>query len=330
MKLPLLLIFTVTLFYSCNNNNKRLSTANELAYHTDNITSGPLNVETDLTGGIKQQELSARIKLSNTRSKDLEVQAIAVSSTDGSNSQPTFVSTPFLLKQGSDTTLALKFNPFNNYKLYQVTGMHGNFKSAYDLKITHNVPGSDLLFITTQKSVADKDQYLAYLKRYTKQVTGYSFNTTNGFVEKQREYLKTLPQLPQPPFLFLSDQEITISGLNFRFKNYHQQDTLHADLFIINHSDFLVKINSDAFDINAEGQSSFKQAKTVSVEKVSGTRQNLSMIEKGDRVLIHFKKYMKINAPSTKHLQLQITRAFLIKGDKPLFKDDIDLLPNSF
>ncbi|MEO6977216.1 MAG: hypothetical protein ABI113_02525, partial [Mucilaginibacter sp.] len=65
-------------------------------------------------------------------------------------------------------------------------------------------------------------------------------------------------------------------------------------------------------------------------EKVSGTQQNLYMIEKGDRVLVHFKKYRKIEDDGKQTLQLNINRAFILKGNKVLFIDDVGLLPNLF
>ena len=331
MKLSLLLILTVGLFYSCTNNNKRaLSNANELAYNADNINTGALNVEPALTGDIKQQELSAQLKLSNIESKDLEIQEIAISTIDVSHSLPTSTFSPFILRPGNDTTLTLKFNPYNNYKLYQITGMHGSFKPTYNFYITYKVAGSDSTSTLSLKATAEKSEYLAYLKKYVKPVIGYSFNTDGGFSENQRKYLETLKQLPQPPFLFLSTQEIAISGLNFHFKNYYQQDTLHADLFIVNHSDFVVKIIPDAFDITVEDKSSQGDVKTVSLEKVSGTQQNLSMLEKGDRVLIHFKKHIKLKAPEKETLQLNLAKVFIVKGDKALFAEDLELLPEGF
>jgi hypothetical protein len=329
MKLLLLLILPAILFYGCTNKKKSQINTNELVYETADANPGALSVVSDLKGEIKQQELSAQIKLSNIESRDLEIQEIAVSTTEGSHSLPTTFA-PFLLKQGNDTTLVLKFNPFNNYKLYQVTGMHGGFKPAYNITIAYKVTGSDSISTLSLKSTADKSQYAEYLRKHVKPVTGYSFNSGNGFTEKQVEYLKTLKQLPQPPFLFLSGQEIAVSGLNFRFKNYYQQDTLHAELSVVNHSNFLVKIIPDAFDITTADKLSSQGVKTVKVEKVSGTQQNLFMIEKGDRAVIHFKKFMKINSPGKETLQLHLSKVFMVKGDKALFNEDIELLPESF
>ena len=325
----LLLLFTAILLFSCIH-KKQQNNKNELVYQTDNINSRALQAEPNLRGNIEKQDLSLQIKLSNTESKDFEIQEIAINTIDGSHSLPISAFTPFLLKQGSDTILTLKFNPYNNYKLYQITGMHGSFKQSYNFSITYKATSSDSTSTLSLKATAEKNEYLAYLKKYVKPVIGYSFTTDGGFSENQRKYLETLKQLPQPPFLFLSAQEIAVSGLNFRFKNHYQQDTLYAELFIVNHSDFVVKIIPDAFDISAEDKLSPGDVKTVSLEKVSGTLQNRSMVEKGDRVLIRFKKHMKINNQGNERLQFHINKAFLLKGNKALFIEDVQLLPTFF
>lgn len=331
MKLsPLLLLITATILFSCTNNKKQQNNANEIVYQTDNINSGTLQAESDLRGNIEQQDLSLQIKLSNIESKAIEIQEIAVNTPKGSNSLPTTAFAPFLLKQGKDTTLTLKFTPFNDYKLYQVTGMHGGFKPVYNIAISYKLTGSTGISTLSLKSGAEKDQYLAYSKKNITPVIGYSFNTMNGFNERQKKYLETLKQVPHPPFVFLSDQEIAICGLNFRLKNYYLKDTLHAELFIVNHADFQVKIIPDALDITNDGKLLPGETKTVTVEKVSGTQQNLAMMEKGDRVLIHLKKHMKVNDHGDEKLHFHINKAFILKGDNALFSEDVQLLPNLF
>jgi hypothetical protein len=331
MKLSLLLLLlTATILFSCTNNKKQQNNANEIVYQTGNINSGPLQIESDLKGNIELQDLGLQIKLSNNESKDFQIQEIVISTPNGSNSLPTTAFTPFLLKQGKDTTLVLKFSPFNDYKLYQITGMHGGFKPVYNIAISYNLSGSNGISTLSLISRAEKDQYLAYSKKNMTPVIGYSFNTGNGFNEKQKQYLETLKQIPQPPFVFLSDQEIAVCGLNFRLKNYYLKDTLHAELFIVNHADFQVKIILDALDLTNDGKLLPGGTKMVTIEKVSGTQQNLAMMEKGDRVLIRFKKHMKINNKGNETLQFHINKAFILKGNKALFSEDIQLVPNLF
>ncbi|MDP9080090.1 MAG: hypothetical protein M3O71_21905 [Bacteroidota bacterium] len=331
MRLPYLIIICCALFYSCGNSHKASqSKTGDIIYNTVAINSGDLKVEPNISGDIKLQELNAQIKLSNTGDKDIEIREITIGTQKGSRSGPTTAFTPFTLKQGNDTTLALKFSPFNNYKLYQLTGLQGSFSDTYNLTIGYKTTGGPNISNLSLKAIADNAAFRAYVKKYNEPVIAYSFNTSTDFVEKERGYLATLPELPQPPFLFLSEQEIAVSGLNFRFKNYYRRDTLYADLSIVNHSNFLVKIDPDAFDITTTGHPSSNEKKTVSVEKVSGTQQIITMIEKSDRVIIHFKKHIKITDPASAHLQLHISEAFKVKGEKSLFKENIDLIPNSF
>ena len=331
MKLSLLLLLLyATLLFSCTNNEKQQPNANQLVYETAKVDSGALQLEADLKGNIKQQDLSLQVKLSNTEAKDIEIQEIALNVPDGASSAPTTAFTPFLLKQGKDTSLNLRFSPFNDVKLYQVTGMNGCFKQAYNIVISYGKAGSSSIYTLSLKSMAQNDEHLAYSKKHTTSIIGYSFNTKGGFNEKQKQYLETLKQLPKPPFVFLSDQEIAVCGLNFRLKNYYLKDTLHAELFIVNHADFQVQIIPSALDITSNSKSSPDEAKAVTVEKVSGTQQNLYMMEKGDRVLVHFKKYMKIEGAGKQVLQFQISKAFMLKGNKTLFSEDVELLPNLF
>jgi hypothetical protein len=328
MKLYLLSILTITFIYGCKNNKKTPNNPNEIIYHGTKISSGVINAEADLEGNITHKELSLQIKLSNPESKHLEIQEIAVSTAEGLHAIPEKLSNHFFLNEGKDTSLTLKFNPFNDYKLYQVTGLHSGFKPFYNIKVLYKVAESNKVLTLSLRSAAEKNQYSIYSKKYIKPITGYSFNTKNGFNEKEKKYLETLKQIPQPPFVFLSDQEIAVSGLNFRLKNYYQKDTLHAELSIVNHADFQVKVVTDALDFTSAHKPGKGEIKTISIEKVSGKQQNLSMIEKGDRVLIHFKKYMKLN--NQENMLFTINKAFLIKGNKPLFNENIQLVPNHF
>ncbi|MCO5949469.1 hypothetical protein [Mucilaginibacter flavidus] len=331
MKLSLLLLLLCTILLpGCIGNKKQQTDTNQLVYQTAGINSGPLHIEPDLKGNIKQQDLSLQIKLSNAEAKDIEIQEITVNIPDGSNSTPTTAFTPFLLKQGNDTTLNLKFNPFNDARLYQVTGMNGSFKPAYNIVISYSKSGSGSIYTLSLKSIAQNNDFLAYSKKHAKSVIGYSFNTRNDFNEKQKRYLETLKQLPQPQFVFLSDQEIAVCGLNFRLKNFYLKDTLNAELFIVNHADFQVQITPDALDITKDGEPLPVETKAVTVEKVSGTQQNPYMMEKGDRVLIHFKKHVKVEDVDKQMLRLNIKEAFMLKNNKRLFVGDVELLPNHF
>jgi len=330
MKLPLLFILFTALFYSCNHADKKTkSNANELVYTSNDTTSGTLATALRLSGDMPRLELTAQLKLSNSGSGAIDVQEINIATAEGVRSLPETASAgTFSLKSGQDTSLLLKFHPINDLKLYQLTGMQGDFKPGYTVLISYKIAGSDSLITLSLRSISEKNEYLDYIKKFKKPITAYSFNTKNGFNEKQKVYLKTLKLGNQVPFVYLSEQEIAISGMNFRFKGYYQQDTLHAEIFVVNHAEFPVKVIRDALDIVEDGKSKHN-APTINIEKISGNQQDLLMMEKGDRILIRFKKYLKIKTTEKENLTLQLSRAFMLTGKKALFNQDIQLLPVS-
>jgi len=331
MKLSLLTILVITLLYSCSSTGKKSKTnAHELSYRAADINDDALAAGISLTGNIDTKELTSQINLSNSGSAALDIQEIVVSTAEGLRSVPITAFEHLSLSQGKDTTLALKFNPLNELKLYQVTGLQGNFKPVYITRITYKVAGNDSLKTLQLTSAAEKDEYMAYSSKYTMPITGYSFNTKTGFNEQQQKYLLSLKQFPPAPFVYLSEQEIAIAGLNFRLKSYHRHDTLYTELSIVNHADFPVKIIQDAFDITTGNKPLPGEFKKITLEKVSGTQQTPEMMEKGDRVVIHFKKYLKTANPAKDTLTLNIHNAFVLSGKKDLFARDIQLVPTQF
>jgi hypothetical protein len=331
MKYCKLLIFIALLLYSCNNKDKKTSNnPNYLIYKSENVTQGTLPVQLQLSGDKANGILTAQLQLSNAGDRNIDIQEIVVATTEGLRSTPENGNIVFSLKPGADSVLSLKFRPLNDLQLSRVTGMQGIFKPLYNVLITYKTAGNDNLKILTLKSQAEKETYLNYTGKYKKSIIGYSFNTKAGFNQKQKKYLETLKQVSQPPFVYLSEQEIAISGLNFRLKSYYLQDTLYAEFFIVNHADFPVKFIPDAFDIVTNGKTNPGEIKTLTIEKISGAQQDQTMMEKGDRLFIHFKKYFKLSMPAKEALTLHVNKAFFLTGKKPLFNEDIQLLPASY
>ena len=271
-----------------------------------------------------KHELNAQIKLSAL--KDMEIVEVNIQTKEGMHSDPISFSS-FSLKGSSDTTISLNFNPFNNQKLYQITGMQGNLRDNYIIGITYRMGAK--VFSQSVNCVTDKNEYVDYIKKHTKPLTGYSLNTKTDFNESQKKYLETLKDIPKPPFVFLSDQEIAVSGLNFRLTSHYLNDTLYAGLSIVNHAEFQVKILPDNIDISTDKPSN-NEPKTITIEKISGNQQFPYMIEKGDRILLHFKKYIKLNSAATQNPRFHIKNSFILKGNIPLFNQDIQLIPHQF
>ncbi|RAJ32200.1 hypothetical protein [Pedobacter cryoconitis] len=335
--IPLILL---TLLFACKNHSETKRIKGDLNYSPMSMQSELIAAAFSLTGTIKTQELQADIELSNPGNSDLTISEIEIATGEGLRSLPKTGSTgPIVLKPGENKALSLKFQPLNELREYQLTGRNGYFKSLYNLVINYSAKedksavvkddggfkayssSPTLLSMTTTLAPAD---YKAYLEKYQIKTTSYSLDTKSGFTKKQIAYLKGIKQVKQPPFVYVSDQEIALSGVNFRLRSYQERDTLNAEIFIVNHSSFPVKINKDKLDIRYPGESSSVHLKdVVTVEKISGSKQDLYTIEKGDRILIRLKKPFKTTAEK---VVLSFNKAFAFDDQVPLFKNNIELI----
>src|ERR1700761_2100214 len=131
MRFAFLILFIALFFFSCTN-NKSGSNPNELIYHAAN-TNGLVG-EVTLTGDELKNELNAQIRLSAPG--EVELLGATIQTDEGQHSDPLSFSS-VQLKNGTDTTLSLKFDPFNNARLFQVTGLHGYLKDSYTLIISY-------------------------------------------------------------------------------------------------------------------------------------------------------------------------------------------------
>ncbi|BAU53588.1 hypothetical protein [Mucilaginibacter gotjawali] len=327
MKLSVTAILTFFILYSCNSSHKKLkSNANELIYNTADTTAGDLSVSLNLTGKIKAAQLAAQIRLSNSGSAPIDFQEMEIATPGGIRSGPVAGFEPFSLPPGKDTTLYVRFKPVNNLKLYQVTGMSGNFKASYKVSVSYKT-GSDNLVSMALNSTTEKTEFNTYSKEAKNAVTGYSFDTKTGFNEREKKYLETIMPAVKSPFVYLSEQEIAVSGLNFKLKTYNEPDTVHAEFFIVNHADFPVKVITDSLNVMLNNETDNEEKAIVKIEKISGAQNDINMMEKGDRVLIHFKKFIKTPAAGVDPLILHLRGAFILSGRKDLFNEDLRLQP---
>lgn len=325
IKFPVFVFFIIFL-WGCNGPDKSIiHNPNALTYTCEGATNGTLPLTVALSGDMAIATLTARIKLENTGAKQINIQEIVVSTTKGIRSAPDSENMSFSVKPGKDTVLSLKFHPINDGELYRIAGMRGGLQPVYSLSVTYKTEDNNDVVTLPVTAKADPGEYTAYSRKFRKAITGYSFNTKAGFNEREKHYLQTLQLGGQQPFVYLSNQEIAVSGLNFRLQSYQLNDTLHAQLYIINHSEFPVKIVPADFDIT-DDKAGVPGAKFVRLEKISGSRQDLSMMEKGDRVLIHFKKPMKTQDSGKEHLSLHLQKTFMLTGRKNLFNEDVQLV----
>ncbi|GAC1301471.1 MAG: hypothetical protein NVSMB24_04350 [Mucilaginibacter sp.] len=330
MKFSSLIILAALILYGCKQDKKTAANANELVYTANDTASGELSAKLDLVANGARNSVIAAIKLNNADAKPVEIEEILISTSDGMRSLPETGNSSITVQPGTDTTFSLKFHPLNDLKLFRVTGTPGFIKPAYNILISYKTAGSDSLKTLTLKSQAQPGAYQNFARKYKKDITGYSFDTKTDFNANQEKYLKTIKQAGQTPFVYLSEQEIAVSGLNFRLKGYAAHDTLHAELFVVNHADFAVKIIPEAFDITSSKKTGASEGRSIHLERLSGMQHDSTMMEKGDRILIHFKKYLNPGTPGNKNLVLHLTKTFMLTGRKNLFNEDVQLLPVNY
>lgn len=314
----------LSLLFACKNHSETQRIKGDLNYTPVKMESERISAGFYLTADIKMQELLASIELSNPGSSVLTISEIEIATGEGLRTLPKTGSTgSIVLKPGENKSLLLKFQPLNELRTYQLTGRNGHFKSLYNLLVNYKTEDNKSAVISMTTTLLPAE-YKVYLDQHQITATSYSFNTKSGFTRKQLTYLNSIQQVKQPPFVYVSDQEIALSGINFRLRSYQERDTLNAEIFIVNHSGFSVKINLGNLDIKYPGESPAVDLKeAVTIEKISGSKQDLYTIEKGDRVLIRLKKPFKTTAEK---VILSFNKAFEFNDHLPLFENNIELI----
>lgn len=307
----------------CNSGHKSKGTKDDLVYITDPQKSEFLSAGLDLAGNIKKEELLAELTLTNTGPKPITITEITVHAQGGLTTFPVAGNIkPVVLPAGKDTLIVTKFNPINDIEVYQLTGRQGHFKQAYKVSILYKLRDGEKIFPVDLAAKLPPDDYKAYVKKNATSFTGYSFNTGTGFGETEADYLEIL-KLGAPAFAFVAHHEIALTGLNIWMTSYCENDSLYAELLAVNHDNYALRIIPDSLDFTYKDGTSPGQSKSVVLEKKSGSQQNKEMLEKDDKVLIHFKKPFK---SSDKPVIISLKHTFMVNGSKPLFNNDIELL----
>ncbi|MGZ3776178.1 MAG: hypothetical protein ACXVI9_00880 [Mucilaginibacter sp.] len=309
----------------CNSGRKSKGAKGDLVYITGTQKSDFLSADLDLSGNVKKQELLAGLRLTNTGPKPITITEITVHAEGGLTTFPAAGNIkPVTLPAGRDTLIVTKFNPVNDINVYQLTGRQGHFKQGYKVTVLYKLQGSEKIYPVNLDAQLPPDNYKAYISKYAKPFTGYSFNTATSFGETEADYLETL-KLGVPAFAFVAHHEIALTGLNIWMTSYCENDSLYADLLVVNRDNYTLKIIPDALDFTYKDGTSPGQSKSVVLEKKSGSQQNKETLEKDEKVLIHFKKPFK---SSDKPVIISLKNAFIIQGAKPFFNNDIDLVKN--
>ncbi len=305
----------------CYGQNARES-ASLLRFSASSQNSESIAAQLELTANAATLQLIAGIKLINIGSKPIEVTGITVNTEGGLQSYPAKGNIkPFTINPGKEVFITNEFQPVNDIKVYQLTGKQGHIKAQYKVSVFYKIQPADRVYTTTFAAQLPADTYNAYMHKYGTLYTGYAFNTASNFDQTERKYLEKL-NLKSSLFAFVAQHEIALTGSNIWLTSYLAKDTLYADLLIVNHDDYTIKIVPDSLNLGHKGDAINDKTKKIVIEKIIGAQRNKDLIENGGKVIIHFKKYFKgADLPVT----LFFNHAFLIKGATPLFKENIGL-----
>jgi hypothetical protein len=227
---------------------------------------------------------------------------------------------------GKDTTLLLTFNPINEKSLFQNTGLHGLIDSVYTMSVYYTIEGKEGTRVVGLESRMPKDVFFAYRKSHDIPIRIYYFNTSSDFDQRQQQNIKTNTPLHTSSFVHTTEQELAVSGLNFRIKCFHRKDSLFAEIFTVNHSDMTIRMDTSKMDLLIDDQRNKLSETRLSIEKVVGSKDEADILRTGDRSIIKMRSLMH-NAPEK--LLLAFAESFYLSNDKPLFCDDLELSPFS-
>ncbi len=307
---------------SCNNHEESKYDGKEIHYKLTTVKSPFLEAKAELVGIVKSQELIAEVQFFNPGTEDIFINDVSMSTSDGLRSLPlNEIAAPVLVAPSKSANLALRFNPYNDVSHYSNKDKKGSFKSSYNLIINYTKAERENLIGLVLPTTLSESEYKIYEQQYKKGLIRFSFDQNSGFSQKQREYLQNFPFISKPAFIDISEQQISISGLSLQLKCIQNKDSVYTELLVINHANFPLIINKDSLDLSYKGDLTNASPQEILLNKVSGPRSENTIIEKGDRVVINFSKYLKY--ADREKLYLSLKNVFILPNDKPLFCDGV-------
>ncbi|MDB5014025.1 MAG: hypothetical protein JWQ25_2227 [Daejeonella sp.] len=299
--------------------------AEELTYEINPVQTKSVLVKAQLAGIPDPQKLQLTLNLTNLIQNTVQIKEILISTVDGLKStSPTFNEKSFTLAPNQDTSLSLIFHPVNDMILYQNTELPGILKSQYNVSIVYTIDGKDNDRAVDLVANLPTAAYQQYEKDYQASVQAYHFNTSTQFASRLTAYLNKQKLTSSPAFVHLSDREIAVSGLNFRLKSFQKKDSLYAEILVVNHSDFPIKIDTAKLDFTLGTDNQNKRSVEILLNKVTGSKNEYDVLRKGDRMLISLKQYRKGIIEGK--LILTCKNSILLPTGKSLFLDNIELI----
>lgn len=314
----------IIIFGCIPHTEKELLAKGKIGFEAVTIQSEIINCNAQLEGNSKLQELSLHIELRNHSTDEVNIEDINIETAEGY--QANLIDQDFKtfsVTAGTKSSMVLRFKPVNDYGLYMVTGDQGKLRPLYHLTIAYKNDGNKTpSFLKSQFKVVEED-YIGYERDYSPKVIGYKLSAKNNSSEEQINYLQAVLKLKSSVFAHFSDQEIAVAGLNFRLQSYQKNDSLYARFFMVNHADFPIKINPEAFDI-FDNNFGPEKIRKIGFRKISGLKDEANILRKGDRAILDLSKYSK--GIEKDKLKLILRNVFLLDNDIPLFYSDMVLI----
>jgi hypothetical protein len=199
----------------------------------------------------------------------------------------------------------------------------GLVDSSYSLSVFYSLEGKEGVRVVNLVSSMPEEMFSLYRKFYDTPIQIYYFNTANGFGEKQRQLLKTNTVMKTPSFVHITEQEVAVSGLNFRVKCFYRKDSVHTEIFAVNHSDMTIRMDTSKIDVIVDGTQGEDSSTQFKIEKVTGSKDEVDILRKGDRVIITMRKYVR---DDPERLWLAVAESFFLSTGNPLFNDNLELI----
>lgn len=218
-----------------------------------------------------------------------------------------------------DTT----FNHVSDKKLFQATALHGLIDSCYTISVLYRVAGKENMRVVRLQSKLPAETFASYRDSNAVYVHTYVINMNESYVENQIQFLANKRIATTSEFVHVTEQELALAGLNFRISAYHAVDSLHLELFVVNHSEMELTIDTSKLDIFGDDVPVRLSGFTYTINKVTGQKDAPTIVAKGDRVIVRARGKLQ-EAPE--HLSIGVVNSIKLRNRQKLFQSDLDLV----
>jgi hypothetical protein len=325
MRITNLVFLFLIVIASCGKEDREgANDCKSIAFITTPVQSKSLLVTPELKCYPAEQRLELNLNVKSLIDKRIVIREVVLNNPNGVNTSDEMIASKTLNIDGNkDTTLLITFNHINDKFLFHATGLPGLIDSIYQVSVFYSVEGKEGVRVINLAYRMPKERFLSYKKLYSTPVHIYYLNPRDGFDEKQREFLKTSLMNKTPPFVHVTEQEVGLSGLNFRFRCFHKSDSLYAEIFAVNHSDMTIRMDTAEMNITIDDlEDAYSHRKLIS-SKVTGSNAEADILRKGDRVVVTMKRYVRDHP---ERLRLALTKSFFLSNGNPLFNDNLELI----